>query len=66
MKERLDGWKAIADYCGRSQRAVQRWAENREFPVRRAPGGGVVYAWPSEVDAWFAKQVGTDEGECPP
>lgn len=58
LGQRLDGWKVIAAYADRSERAVQRWAAERGFPVHRVGGGntGSVYAWSAELDAWFARQ----------
>lgn len=56
---RLDGWKAIAEYADRSERAVQRWSTQRGFPVHRIGGTGSVFAWTDEIDEWFNRQ-GTD------
>jgi hypothetical protein len=53
-RTRLDGWKAIAAYAGRSERALQRWALQRGFPVHRVGGTGSVFAWTDEVDHWFS------------
>lgn len=68
--QRLDGWKSIARYAGRSERAVQRWAIDRKFPVHRVGGGqtGSVYAWAHEIDTWFAQQAAgsTAEPSYPP
>ncbi len=62
---RLDGWKVIAAYAGRSERQLQRWAAERGFPVHRVPGGGSVYAWTGEIDTWFAssRAVNDDGGD---
>jgi hypothetical protein len=57
----LDGWKAIADYVDRSERAVQRWAAQRGFPVHRIGGSGSVFAWTEEVDEWFSSQESISE-----
>lgn len=54
--QRLDGWKAIADYADRSERAVQRWSTQRGFPVHRIGGSGSVFAWTGEIDDWFNRQ----------
>lgn len=53
--DRLDSWKALADYLGRDVRTLQRW-EVMGLPVRRLPGarGHSVFAFRSEVDAWMA------------
>jgi len=54
--DRLDSWKAIASYIGRDVRTAIRWEHSRGLPVHRVPGGGrqVVFAYPSEIDAWLA------------
>lgn len=56
LRGRLDGWKEIAAYLGKSVRAVQRWEEERGLPVHRLPGTrrDVVYAFTSELDKWLA------------
>lgn len=66
LGRRIDGWKAIAAYAERSERALQRWATERGFPVHRVGGGtsGSVFAWTGEVDAWFARQA-TELAEPP-
>jgi TolB-like protein len=53
--ERLDSWKAIAEYLGREVRSVQRWEKTRGLPIRRVPGekGGVVFAYTRELDRWL-------------
>lgn len=55
MRQRLDSWKAIADYLGRDVRTVIRWEKDRSLPVHRVPGGRTrtVYAWSDELDAWL-------------
>ena len=51
---RLDSWKEIAAYFGRSERTVRRWEENEELPVHRLQHEkrGSVYAYASELDGW--------------
>jgi TolB-like protein/Flp pilus assembly protein TadD len=53
---RLDSWKSIADYLGRSVRTVFRWSDERGLPVHRVPGGKrhAVFAYSNELDAWLA------------
>ncbi len=53
--QRLDGWKAIANYLGRERTTAIRWAKERGLPVHRVPGGqiGTVYALRTELDAWL-------------
>ena len=52
-EDRLDSWKEIASYLGRSVRTAKRW-EQQGLPVRRQmhQAQGSVYAFRSEVDAW--------------
>lgn len=54
LSRRLDSWKEIAAYLGRSQKTVQRWEETQELPVHRLlhEKRGSVYAYTRELDAW--------------
>jgi hypothetical protein len=63
--DRLDSWKAIAEYLGRDVRTLRRW-EQRGFPVRRVPGGSghSVFAFKTEIDAWL--RDGGESGEPAP
>jgi len=55
--DRLDGWKAIADYLGRSSRTVQRWHSHFGLPVYRMLGEtGGVYAFSRELEDWVTTQ----------
>lgn len=51
---RLESWKAIANYFGRSVRTVRRWEKSEELPVRRHrhTKGYSVYAYQAELDRW--------------
>ncbi len=55
--ERLDSWKAIAEYLDRDPTTVMRWAKERGLPVHVVPGEGhrrrAVYAYKGEIDAWL-------------
>ena len=53
---RLDSWKEIASYLGKSVRTVQRWEEQEGLPVHRLPHSdrSSVFAFPQELDAWRA------------
>src|SRR5688500_2805676 len=52
--ERLDSWKAIADYLGRDVATVRRWERLHQLPVRRIAGRGrSVFAYVSEIDEWL-------------
>lgn len=52
--DRLDSWKEIAAYLGRSVRTVRRWEADEGLPVHRHRHRalGSVYAFRSEIDAW--------------
>lgn len=54
INDRLDSWKAIAEYLNRDIRTLRRW-EEEGLPVRRVPGGrgNSVFAFKSEIDAWL-------------
>ncbi len=59
--DRLDSWKAIANYLGRSVRTARRWESEEGLPVHRHrhKSGGSVFAWRNELDAWRdSKAVG--------
>jgi hypothetical protein len=52
--ERLDSWKAIAEYLQRDLATVRRWEKNLRLPVRRVAGTGrSVFAYTSEIDDWL-------------
>jgi len=55
--DRLDSWKAIADYLGRDVRTLLRWEKEKGLPVRRIPGGKrqAVFAFARELDDWLVK-----------
>jgi hypothetical protein len=61
VHERLDSWKAIAEYLDRDPTTVMRWAKERGLPVYTVPGDGqrrrAVYAYKREIDAWLKKSV---------
>jgi TolB-like protein/Flp pilus assembly protein TadD len=52
--DRLDSWKEIAAYLGRTERTVRRWEEREGLPVHRLVHDkrGTIYAFRSELDAW--------------
>lgn len=61
--DRLDSWKAIANYLGRSVRTARRWESEEGLPVHRHKHntGGTVFAHVAEVDAWQqSRQVRAD------
>jgi len=55
LHERLDSWKEIASYLNRGTRTVQRWEREEGLPVHRLLHEklGSVYAFRSELDAWW-------------
>jgi tetratricopeptide (TPR) repeat protein len=56
--ERLDSWKEIADYLGRTVRTVQRW-QREGLPVHRHHHKklGSIFAIPSELDDWCRQRA---------
>ena len=52
---RLDSWKEIASYLKRHVTTARRWERLEGLPVHRHRHGtlGSVYAYASELDAWF-------------
>jgi len=55
---RLDSWKEIARYLGRTVRTVQRWEQTLDLPVRRLQhdGGSSVFAYTHELDRWLTRR----------
>ena len=53
--DRLESWKEIAAYLRRGVRTVQRWEREEGLPVHRHLHDklGTVYAYRSELDAWW-------------
>jgi Tol biopolymer transport system component len=56
---RLDSWKDIASYLKRDVSTVQRWEKREGMPVHRHLHGklGSVYAFRSELDAWWQRRA---------
>jgi len=56
--DRLDSWKEISAYLKRSVRTVHRWESEEALPVHRHlhQSSGTVYAFKSELDAWWASR----------
>jgi Tol biopolymer transport system component len=57
---RLDSWKKIAVYFKRDVTTVQRWERREGMPVHRHlhDKQGSVYAFRTELDAWWASRRG--------
>jgi hypothetical protein len=52
--QRLDSWKAIAEYLRRDVATVARWEKTLGLPVRRVAGAGrSVFAYTSEIEGWL-------------
>lgn len=53
-RDRLDSWKEVASYVRYSERTVRRW-EAEGLPVHRHThkSKAAVYAYKSEIDAWW-------------
>src|SRR5947207_3534350 len=64
---RLDSWKEIAAYLGRSERTVRRWEEKEGLPVHRLlhEKRGSVYAYKGELDAWWESKRQSIEATVP-
>jgi TolB-like protein/Flp pilus assembly protein TadD len=62
---RLDSWKEIAGHLRRGVTTAQRWEKDEGLPVHRLPHGraGSVFAWRSELDAWWRERSRRLEGE---
>jgi TolB-like protein/Tfp pilus assembly protein PilF len=60
----LDSWKEIAAYLNRTVRTAQRWEVKEHLPVRRHLHDrlGTVYAYASELDAWWKQRQPQLEG----
>src|ERR1019366_2220483 len=56
--DRLDSWKEIALFLKREVSTVQRWEKLESLPVHRHMHGerGTVYAYKSEVAAWWTNR----------
>jgi TolB-like protein/Tfp pilus assembly protein PilF len=73
QQRRLDSWKGIAEYLGRSVRTVVRWRDECGLPVHRVPGGKghAVFAYSEEIDRWLVgksdvQQAAPSEDEAAP
>ncbi len=66
-RDRLDSWKEIAAYLRRGTRTVQRWERDQGLPVHRLKHEklGSVYAYTSELDAWWEARRSELENEPP-
>lgn len=57
--ERLNGWKDIAAFLGKSVRTVQRWEQEYGLPVhRQGADGELIFAYRDELEAWVRAGAG--------
>src|SRR5688500_18049117 len=67
--DRLESWKEIAAVLNKGVRTVQRWERTEGLPVHRHlhDRQGTVYAFRSELEAWWANRSGalSAEAEAP-
>jgi len=65
--DRLNSWKEIAQYLGRSVRTVIRWEVEQGLPVHRQlhDKRGAIHAYKSELDAWVQKRTLSPESTEP-
>lgn len=65
--DRLDSWKEIAAYLRKGVRTVQRWERTEGLPVRRhGQDRKSVFAYKSEIDAWWQAQGSHAPAESSP
>jgi TolB-like protein len=65
-EKKLVSWKEIAVHLGREVRTVQRWENTEGLPIHRHEHQkkSTVYAYASELDAWFKKRQPADDPEA--
>src|ERR1700680_1816261 len=65
--DRLDSWKEIASYIKRDVRTAQRWEKQEGLPVHRLQHDvqGTVFAYRSELDAWWRSHQHDDSSKPP-
>lgn len=65
-EKKLVSWKEIAAHLGREVRTVQRWEDIESLPVHRHEHQkkSTVYAYASELDAWFKNRQPADDPEA--
>jgi TolB-like protein/tetratricopeptide (TPR) repeat protein len=66
-RDRLESWKEIAVYLKRDERTVRRWEKDEGLPVHRHvhKKSASVYAFPAEIDGWWAGRRAALEGPAP-
>lgn len=65
--DRLNSWKEIAAFLGRTVRTVQRWEKTQGLPLRRGGPGlrGAVVASKREIGEWWEHRGSTLQDEPP-
>src|SRR6476469_6671438 len=60
--KRLESWKQIAAYLDRHVTTVRRWERQESLPVHRHLHSklGSIYAYTTELDAWFQGRLRED------
>ena len=56
---KLESWKEIAAYLGRTVRTAQRWEKTESLPVHRHHHDrqGTVFAHPAELEQWLSERT---------
>ncbi|BBB32211.1 hypothetical protein TTHT_0635 [Thermotomaculum hydrothermale] len=62
-RKRLDGWKEISEYVGKSAKTIHRWEKQDGFPIRRIKDKKSVFAYTDEIDKWLAERNKKDKPE---
>lgn len=64
-EDRLESWKEIGVYLRRGVRTIQRWERIEALPVHRHvhERRATVYAYKSELDAWYASRSDSLEAD---
>lgn len=56
-EDKLNSWKEIATYLKCDESTARRWEKKNGLPVYRVvEGGGSVFAYAQEIDAWIKKR----------
>lgn len=65
---RLNGWKEIAAYLGKSVRTAQRWEKDLGLPVHRihTGSGEIPFAFREEIDRWLLSTESQRAGSSTP
>jgi TolB-like protein/Flp pilus assembly protein TadD len=63
---RLNSWKEIACYLGRSEKTLRRWEERENLPVYRLrhEKRGSIYAYTAEIDRWREARTATIDSDA--